>query len=50
MFGVEPKNEYEILICPHDIGIISMDCSSYCRDCKKEFWNSEYKESVKENE
>lgn len=48
VFGVEPKNEYEILVCPHIVGFVNVKCDTGgCMKCTDKFWNSEYQEVIK---
>ena len=51
-FGVKPKNKYDEYLCPNNAGFRLNDCESEssCAECKKNFWESEYKEPKKEGE
>ena len=52
-FGVKPKNKYDEYLCPHNAGFTGLnkcESESSCAECKKNFWESEYKEPKKEED
>lgn len=50
VFGVDPVSKRGGCVCPFDAGLSDCNCtdSTACDDCRRKFWNSEYKEPKKE--